>query len=57
MNKLMKKSSLRSHGLLQFSPHNFKKAPGFSFEMPVLLQQQVTDCMGETALKSIINYW
>jgi hypothetical protein len=22
-NKLMKKSSLRSHGFLQFSPHNF----------------------------------
>ena len=53
----MKKSSPWSHGFLQFSPHNFKKAPGFSVEMPVLLHQQVTECMGETALKSIKNYW
>ena len=52
-NKLMKKTSLLSHGFFQFSPHNFNKAPGFSVEKPVLLQQQVTDCMGETTLKSI----
>lgn len=29
--KLIKKSSLRSYSRLQFSPHKFKKAPGFSF--------------------------
>lgn len=32
LNKLMRKSSLRSRDRFQFSPHNILKAPGFSFE-------------------------
>ncbi len=33
------------------SPHNFKKVPGFSYEIPVLLQPQLTGWLGETKVK------
>ena len=53
--KLNAKSSFRSPGRFQFSPHLRLKAPFFRINLVVLLKQQVNVCMGETGLKSIKN--